>query len=71
MRCRRSPLQFQNTMVGLAEGLLAIQRVGGAKDRVEPGCGGHRRRKSKERGEAIQYVVQSGGDRGKCLLQLF
>ena len=37
MRCRRSPLQFQNTMVGLAEVLLAIQRGGGAKDRVEPG----------------------------------
>ena len=39
VKCRRSPLLFQNTMVGIRGWLLAIQREG-AKDRVEPGCGG-------------------------------
>ena len=43
MRCRRSPRQFQNTMVGLGLRLglrlelLAIKEGGGAKDRGEPG----------------------------------
>lgn len=37
MRCRRSPRQFQNTMVGLIVELLAINRRRGAKDGAESG----------------------------------
>jgi hypothetical protein len=37
MRCRRSPLQFQKTMLGLTMELLAIEDNGRAKDRVNPG----------------------------------
>jgi hypothetical protein len=50
--------------------LLAIQRGGGAKDRIDPGCGGQWCGESKERGEAVHEFMEGGGEWSERLLQL-